>query len=61
MARRADPYATGRVLDHLANGYTILFGICSVAYLVTLAMNQWLAPSFEPVRFDEAAALPVVQ
>ena len=46
------PIVTGYVLDHAANGYAILLGGCSVAYLVALAANAALAPTFDPVAFD---------
>jgi ACS family hexuronate transporter-like MFS transporter len=49
------PIGTGMLLDHfqhlgnVTQGYAILFGICSVAYLLAFAINQMLAPRFEPV------------
>jgi ACS family hexuronate transporter-like MFS transporter len=42
------PIAAGMVLDHFASGYTILFGICSGAYLVAFALHHLLAPRLEP-------------
>ena len=44
----AFPIVTGVVLDHYASGYAILFGICSVAYLLAFVMHHLLAPDFEP-------------
>jgi ACS family hexuronate transporter-like MFS transporter len=44
------PLLTGMVLDMFANGYAIIFGFCSVAYLVAFAVNHVLAPRFEPVK-----------
>jgi ACS family hexuronate transporter-like MFS transporter len=43
------PLLTGVLLDHFANGYAIIFGICSMAYLLAFAINSLLAPNFEPV------------
>ncbi len=43
------PLLTGMVLDRFANGYAILFGFCSVAYLLAFAANHLLAPQFTPV------------
>ncbi len=49
----AFPILTGQLLDRFPHGgYGIVFGICSVAYLAAFALNQLLAPSFEPVPFD---------
>ena len=47
----AFPILTGMVLDKFANGYTIIFGFCSAAYLLAFAANHLLAPKFEPVAF----------
>ena len=47
------PILTGKLLDRYANGYTILFGFCSVAYLLAFAVNHLLAPRFEPIRLDD--------
>lgn len=45
------PILTGMLLDRFpANGYTIIFGFCSVAYLLAFAINHLLAPKFEPVE-----------
>lgn len=46
----AFPILTGVVLDKFTNGYAMIFGVCSVAYLVAFAVNSLLAPRFEPVR-----------
>jgi ACS family hexuronate transporter-like MFS transporter len=43
------PIITGIVLDHVANGYTLLFGFCSVAYLIAFAVNNALAPEYKPL------------
>jgi ACS family hexuronate transporter-like MFS transporter len=47
------PLATGLALDTFADGYTIIFGFCSVAYLLAFAVNHLLAPRFEPVGGDD--------
>ena len=44
----AFPLITGAVLDKFTNGYAIIFGFCSVAYLIAFAVNHLLAPKFEP-------------
>lgn len=49
----AFPILTGMVLDKFTNGYAIIFGFCSVAYLLAFAVNQLLAPKFEPVRLEK--------
>ena len=46
------PILTGWLLDHTENGYTIIFGFCSVAYLIAFFANNFLAPKFTPVAFD---------
>jgi ACS family hexuronate transporter-like MFS transporter len=51
----AFPIITGLLLDHFANGYTIIFGGCSVAYLAAFAAHHFLARSFEPVEMAETA------
>jgi MFS transporter, ACS family, hexuronate transporter len=44
------PLLTGVVLDHFkANGYAIIFGFCSAAYILAFIINHLLAPKFEPV------------
>ena len=45
----AFPLITGVVLDRFANGYAIIFGFCSLAYLVAFGLNHVLAPKFEHV------------
>jgi len=45
------PLATGIVLDRFTNGYTILFAVCSVAYVTAFILNHLLAPTFEPDLF----------
>ena len=53
----AFPLLTGVVLDRYPKeGYAILFGFCSVAYLLGFAANHLLAPKFEPVRMQAAPA-----
>ena len=47
------PILTGMLLDHFANGYAIIFGLCSVAYLLAFLINHLLAPKFDPVVLDE--------
>jgi MFS transporter, ACS family, hexuronate transporter len=52
------PIFTGKLLDHFARtsreteGYAILFGICSCAYLVAFVANHLLAPRFEPFSLE---------
>ena len=46
------PIVTGMLLDRFANGYAIIFGFCSVAYLVAFLVNHLLAPRFEPVAWQ---------
>lgn len=47
------PIFAGRLLDrfqamgNITAGYTVLFGICGMAYLVAFAVNHLLAPRFE--------------
>lgn len=58
------PILTGALLDHfkesgqITAGYSILFGICASAYLLTFALNHLLAPKFEPIPFDKSSAIP---
>ena len=46
------PYLTGMLLDafkttsNVTGGYTILFGICSTAYLAAFGLNHLFAPNF---------------
>ena len=47
----AFPILTGMILDKYTNGYALIFGFCSVAYLVAFAVNYLLAPKFDPVTF----------
>jgi ACS family hexuronate transporter-like MFS transporter len=55
------PYLVGRMLDtfkaanNITAGYSILFGMCAVAYLAAFALNHLLAPRFEPMRRNFAA------
>lgn len=49
------PMVTGQLLDvyskegNITTAYTILFGCCSVAYIIAFALNHSLAPHFFPV------------
>jgi ACS family hexuronate transporter-like MFS transporter len=52
------PLLTGVILDHFTNGYAIVFGFCSIAYVLAFAINHALAPKFEPLPM-EPAGLPV--
>ncbi len=47
------PIATGMILDHFVNGYAIVFGFCSVAYLVAFAANHFFAPHYDPVALAQ--------
>jgi ACS family hexuronate transporter-like MFS transporter len=50
------PLFTGKLLDvfkargDITGGYTILFGICSMAYLVAFALNHLCAPTFAYIK-----------
>lgn len=50
------PLVCGAVIDRykaagdINTGYGILFGVCSVAYILAFAINHLLAPKFERVR-----------
>lgn len=45
------PVICGRVLDSMgSHGYALLFGWCSVAYLIALDFNSLLCPSLEPLK-----------
>lgn len=45
------PVVSGRVLDQLGGaGYTVLFGYCSVAYLIGFTINRILCPRYEPIE-----------
>ncbi len=46
------PLITGVVLDHLANGYTLLFTFCSAGYLIAFGLNHAFAPSFQRIALD---------
>lgn len=43
------PLVTGVVLDRFENGYAVIFGFCSLAYVAAFFINHLLAPKFEPV------------
>lgn len=48
------PVVCGRVLDHLGGaGYALLFGYCSIAYLLGFAINRALCPHFETLALRE--------
>ncbi|MEI8294751.1 MAG: MFS transporter [bacterium] len=52
LAGMVFPVVCGRLLDSMGSfGYAILFGWCSVAYLVSFAINAFLCPRFEQVKF----------
>jgi ACS family hexuronate transporter-like MFS transporter len=52
------PHFTGQLLDHFeklgrpTEGYSILFAVCSCAYVLAFALNHLLAPRFTPIRLD---------
>lgn len=56
------PILTGALLDYFERrnqataGYSILFGICASAYLLTICLHHALAPRFEPMRFSNSRA-----
>jgi ACS family hexuronate transporter-like MFS transporter len=56
----AFPMLTGMVLDNFSNGYAIIFGFCSIAYLLAFAVNHFLAPRFDPLypSAEENTILP---
>lgn len=56
------PWFSGKLLDHfhaignVTGGYSILFGICASAYLVSFAIHHLLSPTLEPLSLDTGAA-----
>ena len=56
------PGLTGRLLDHFSRrhqvttGYAILFGVCSVSYLLAFLLNHLCAPRFEPLPQTRASS-----
>jgi ACS family hexuronate transporter-like MFS transporter len=54
------PALTGKLLDvfkasgDITGGYAILFSVCAMLYLVTFAINHFLAPRFERFEMKEA-------
>ena len=48
------PIITGVVLDSFKNGYTMIFGYCSLAYVLALVINNLLAPDFKTLSFEKA-------
>lgn len=54
------PVMTGRLLDvfkasgDVTAGYAILFAFCAFAYLVTFAINHFLAPRFETFEMNKS-------
>lgn len=53
------PIYTGKLLDRfqaegdITTGYTIIFAMCSAAYLLAWIVNHFLAPSFTPVSISD--------
>jgi len=45
------PWLTGKLLDHMPGnaGYAIIFGFCSMAYVLAFIIHHLIAPKFEPV------------
>lgn len=51
LAGMVFPVVCGRIIDQLGGaGYAILFGYCSVAYLIGFAVNRVLCPRYEPIE-----------
>ena len=46
--------STGYVLKHYANGYVVILGVASCAYLVNLLIIHLLVPRLEPMELPEA-------
>ena len=46
------PLITGILLDRFTNGYAIIFGFCSIAYIIAFFVNNMLAPNYQPVRIE---------
>ena len=46
------PIVTGALLDRFANGYAIIFGFCSAAYLLAFGLNHLLAPRFDRIALE---------
>lgn len=38
-----------KALGHIQTGYTIMFAICAVAYLIAWAVMKWLVPKYKPI------------
>ena len=38
-----------KALGHIGTGYTIMFAICAVAYLVAWSVMKWLVPKYKPI------------
>jgi len=47
------PLITGIVLDSCKSGYAMIFGYCSLAYLLAFALNNLLAPSYKPIKLGK--------
>ena len=47
------PLITGIVLDSCKSGYAMIFGYCSLAYLLAFALNNLLAPSYKPIELGK--------
>ncbi|RYG70948.1 MFS transporter [bacterium] len=46
----AFPIVVGRILDASPEGYTFIFGFCSVAYVLAFVIHHLLAPSFASLK-----------
>ncbi len=38
-----------QALGHIQTGYTIMFAICAVAYLIAWSVMKWLVPKYKPI------------
>lgn len=38
-----------KALGHIETGYTIMFAICALAYLVAWGIMKWLVPKYKPI------------
>jgi len=53
LAGMVFPIVCGRLLDFMGSfGYVLLFGWCSIAYLVSFGINALLCPRFEQVKLS---------
>ena len=46
------PVVTGLLLDKFADGYAVVFGFCSVAYILAFGINHLFAPKYDPIRIQ---------